>query len=102
MSSTLRATTSQPRSLLSIARLNMAKSRVRSPTWSLVRIAQTCLGRKAVALLQSTCPCSKLYACMRLGLSFHDFPWSYSSVNEDDHHAPLVRTLEFMSGFLED
>src|SRR5216684_8928358 len=45
MSSTLRATTSQPRSLLSIARLNIARSRLRSATWSLVRIDQTCFGR---------------------------------------------------------
>src|SRR3954469_20747620 len=40
------ATTSQPRSLLSIARLNIAKSRVRPSTCSLVRIDQTCLGRR--------------------------------------------------------
>src|SRR5213596_2736930 len=39
------ATTSQPRSLLSIARLNMARSRVRPSIWSFVRIDQTCLGR---------------------------------------------------------
>src|ERR1700730_14085269 len=45
MSSTLRATTSQPRSLLSIARLNIARSRLRSATWSLVRSDQTCFGR---------------------------------------------------------
>src|SRR5450631_4378771 len=45
MSSTLRATTSHPRSLLSIARLNIAKSRFRSAIWSLVRIDQTCFGR---------------------------------------------------------
>src|SRR6266849_6253853 len=45
MSSTLRATISQPRSLLSIARLNIAKSRVRPSTWSFVRIDQTCFGR---------------------------------------------------------
>jgi hypothetical protein len=45
MSSTLRATTSQPRSLLSMAKLNIAKSRLRSATWSLVRIDQTCFGR---------------------------------------------------------
>jgi hypothetical protein len=44
-SSTLRAMTSQPRSLLSMARLNIAKSRVRLSTWSLVRMDQTCFGR---------------------------------------------------------
>src|SRR5262249_25171895 len=37
--------TSQPRSLLSIARLNIAKSRMRPSIWSLVRTDQTCLGR---------------------------------------------------------
>src|SRR6202166_4298037 len=44
-SSTLMATTSQPRNLLSIARLNIAKSRVRPAICSLVRIDQTCFGR---------------------------------------------------------
>jgi hypothetical protein len=33
------------RSLLSIARLNMARSRARPSIWSFVRIDQTCLGR---------------------------------------------------------
>src|SRR5471030_2075369 len=37
--------TSQPRSLLSMARLNSARSRVRCSIWSLVRIAQTCFCR---------------------------------------------------------
>src|SRR5262249_35044444 len=45
MSSTLRATTSQPRSLLSIAKLNMARSRVRPSTINRVLIDQTCFGR---------------------------------------------------------
>src|SRR5580704_9558795 len=45
MSSTFKATTSQPRSLLSIAMLNNARSRVRPSTWSFVRIDQTCFGR---------------------------------------------------------
>jgi hypothetical protein len=40
-----RSLTSQPRSLPSMARLNIAKSRVRPSTWSLVRIDQTCFGR---------------------------------------------------------
>src|SRR3979490_951492 len=40
------ATTSQPRSLLSIARLNMARSRARPSILSFVRIDQTCLGRR--------------------------------------------------------
>src|ERR1700738_5318048 len=45
MSSTLIATTSQPRNLLSIARLNMARSRVRPSTSNRVLIDQTCFGR---------------------------------------------------------
>jgi hypothetical protein len=44
-SSTLSATTSHPRSLLSMARLNIARSRVRRSICSLVRIDQTCFGR---------------------------------------------------------
>jgi hypothetical protein len=42
----LMARTSQPRSLLSIARLNIAKSRVLPWTCSLIRIDQTCFGRR--------------------------------------------------------
>jgi hypothetical protein len=45
-SSTLSATTSQPRNLLSMARLNIAKSRVLPSTCNLVRIDQTCFGRR--------------------------------------------------------
>src|SRR5665811_1885705 len=41
----MRDTTSQPRNLLSMARLNSARSRVRCSIWSLVRIAQTCFCR---------------------------------------------------------
>jgi hypothetical protein len=44
-SSTFRLTTSQPRSLLPMAKLNIAKSRVRPSTLSFVRIDQTCFGR---------------------------------------------------------
>ena len=43
-SSTFTATRSQPRSLLSIARLNSARSRACRSFWSIVRIAQTCFG----------------------------------------------------------
>src|SRR5215467_3885180 len=39
------ATRSQPRSLLSIARLNMARSRVRRSSFNLARIDHTCPGR---------------------------------------------------------
>ncbi len=43
-SSTLRLTTSHPLNLLSMARLNSARSRIRPPSCNLVRIAQTCRG----------------------------------------------------------
>jgi hypothetical protein len=43
---TLSATTSQPRGLLSMAKLNIAKSRIRPSTCSFVRIVQTCFGRR--------------------------------------------------------
>src|SRR4029078_4286491 len=39
------ATTSQPRNLLSMARLNIARSRLLRSFWSMVRIAQTCFCR---------------------------------------------------------
>ena len=45
-SSTLIATTSQPRSLLSIAKLNRARSRIRPSTSNRVLIDQTCFGRR--------------------------------------------------------
>ena len=41
-------TTSQPRSLLSIARLKSAKSRIRRDSCNRVLIAQTCRGCKGV------------------------------------------------------
>jgi hypothetical protein len=44
-SSTRMATRSQPRTLLPIARLNMARSRARFSIWSFVRIDQACQGR---------------------------------------------------------
>ena len=67
ISSTLIATTSQPRSLLSIAKLNMARSRARPSIWSLVRIDQTCLVA-AAASPRSPCPCSKELAYGAWGL----------------------------------
>src|ERR1700737_4133538 len=43
--STFNATTSHPLNLLSMAGLNIAKSRIRPATCNFVRIVQTCLGR---------------------------------------------------------
>ncbi len=74
MSSTLRATTSQPRSLLSMARLNIARSRLRSAIWSLVRIDQTCFGRSG-GLAPVTLP---LFQGMRLRWWLDSLPWSFS------------------------
>src|SRR3954449_8655305 len=76
------ATTSQPRSLLSMAKLNMARSRTRPSIWSFVRIDQTCLGRSggfapvslplfqgryrvAVAVVFSRCSMVQLLPCKR-------------------------------------
>ena len=71
------ATTSQPRSLLSIARLNTAKSRARPSIWSFVRIDQTCLGRSG-----GFAPVSlPLFYGTRFGAGGHslDTAWLYSS-----------------------
>src|ERR1700694_514140 len=89
-SSTLSATTSQPRSLLSIARLNMARSRTRPSIWSFVRIDQTCFGRSG-----GFAPVSlPLFQGVRVGgvglslsLSCMDILLCY----EDDEHASRSR-----------
>jgi hypothetical protein len=56
------ATTSQPRSLLSIARLNIARSRTQPSIWSFVRIDQTCLGRSG-GFAPVSLPLFKARAC---------------------------------------
>jgi hypothetical protein len=59
-SSTLSTTTSQPRSLLSTAKLNIARSLVRPSICNLVLINETCFGRSggfgpiSLPLFQST------------------------------------------------
>src|SRR5690349_13138643 len=58
------ATTSQPRSLLSIARLNMARSRVRPSIINRVLMHQTCFGRSG-GLAPISFP---LFQGVRLGL----------------------------------
>src|ERR1700690_4336240 len=85
MSSTLRATTSHPRSLLSIARLNIARSRLRSAIWSLVRIVQTCFGRSG-GLAPTSLP---LFQGARLGAGATDVSMSCMVillVGENDQH----------------
>src|SRR5271169_2652079 len=85
MSSTLRATTSQPRSLLSMARLNSARSRLRSAIWSLVRIDQTCFGRSG-GLAPVNLP---LFQGVRLDVAGDDFSLSciiILLVCENDQH----------------
>src|SRR5712692_1232627 len=91
------ATTSQPRSLLSIARLNMARSRARPSIWSFVRIDQTCLGRNggfAPVILP------RALACRTSESSSIGPAWSYSSVAEDEKHVPLVTVRALESGQL--
>jgi hypothetical protein len=76
-SSTRMATTSHPRSLLSIARLNIARSRARPSIWSFVRIDQTCLGRSG-----GFAPVSLPFHGTRLwdaGSHSLDPAWPYSS-----------------------
>src|SRR5438552_10239888 len=86
-SSTRIAMTSQPRSLLSIARLNRARSRTRPSIWSFVRIDQTCLGRSG-----GFAPVSlPLFHGTRLDVGSHsdDPSWPYSLVGyKADEHAP--------------
>ena len=96
ISSTLIATTSQPRSLLSIAKLNMARSRARPSIWSLVRIDQTCLVA-AAASPRSPCPCSKELAYGAWGLHSLDPAWPYSSVTEASSMC-LALQLLFLRG----
>jgi hypothetical protein len=87
MSSSFSLTTSQPRSLLSMAKLNIAKSRRRPPTWRLVRIDQTFLVRSGgfdpinLPLFQGT---RGLLFTWTLG----SVSMLISSVREADQHEP--------------
>src|SRR5262249_21169547 len=89
-SSTLRAKTSQPRSLLSMARLNIAKSRVRPSTCSLVRIDQTCFGRSG-GFAPVSLPLVQDRRLDVIGAHSRCLAWSYSSVTEGDQHTSCVR-----------
>jgi len=71
-SSTLIATTSQPRSLLSIAKLDIASSRAWPSIWSFVRMDQTCLGRGG-GFAPVTLP---LFQGTRFGAVGVSFDWS--------------------------
>jgi hypothetical protein len=98
-SSTLRLTRSQPLSLLSIARLNIAKSRTRSSTWSLVRIAQTFLSRRGgfepmiVPLSMGSDASARDQLCFVFSCSSP----LLSPVAEADQHPPFVagRSVRF-------
>src|SRR6266508_2304541 len=86
MSSTLRATTSHPRSLLSMAKLNIARSRVRPSSWSLVRMHQTSFGRSGCFAPISL----PLFQGLRLDTVGAEFSWScmvISSIDEGDQDA---------------
>src|SRR5580704_13249139 len=93
------ATTSQPRSLLSIARLNIARSRTRPSIWSFVRIDQTCFGLSggfapvSLPLFQGT----RLWG---VGVAITSSCMSYSSVTETEEHERPVKASE--SGQLSD
>src|ERR1700738_882652 len=89
MSSTLMATTSQPRNLLSIARLNMARSRIRPSNSNRVLIDQTCFGRSG-GLAPISLP---LFQGVRLlgGAQFSMSDMIVLLCYEDDEHAPPIR-----------
>jgi AraC-like DNA-binding protein len=93
------ATTSQPRSLLSMARLNIARSRVRCSIWSLVRIAQTCFCRNG-GLAPISCP---LFQGVRLGASGTELAssWSYSSVTEEAELAVRTAGIDLALALVE-
>jgi hypothetical protein len=80
----------QARSLLSIARLNMARSRVRPSTINRVLIAHTCFGRSG-GLARSACPYSRACSGRALKVDFHCLAWPYSSVAEGEEHASPQR-----------
>src|SRR6266487_1381859 len=90
MSSTLIATTSQPRSLLSIARLNMARSRSRPSIWSFVRIDQTCFGRSG-GFAPVSLPLFQGRVWMWLGRHSRCLAWSSSSVTESPAEKATAR-----------
>src|SRR5262245_26544652 len=75
-SSTLSATTSHPRSLLSMARLNSANSRIRPSIWSLVRIDQTCLGQSG-GLAPMSFP---LFQGVHIGAGGLEYSWTCMAV----------------------
>src|SRR5215212_10670584 len=88
------ATTSQARSLLSIGRLNMARSRARPSIFSFVRIVQTCLGRSG-----GFAPVSfPLFHGTRFGARL-PFTWSCMAISSapvtgGEKHVPLDQALE--------
>ena len=84
--STFRRTTSKPLSLLSMAKLNIARSHILPSICSMLRIDQTCLGRSGGCAL-SVCPYSRVRGAMPEGSDLQGLAWSCSSVAEDDQLA---------------
>src|SRR6516225_5476731 len=82
------ATTSQARSLLSMAKLNIARSRVLPSTWSLLRMDQTYLGRSG-GLTPANFPLFHGCCFSREMKKYFDFPWPRSSVGGHGHHGDL-------------
>ena len=93
----MRATTSQPRNLLSMARLNSARSRVRCSICSLVRIAQTCFCRNG-GLAPVSFPLFQGTRLVPVARNWHGSPWSSSSVTEENELA-LTPGAEILSAF---
>ena len=90
MSLTLRATTSLARSLLSMAKLNIAKSRIRPSNWIFVRVDQTSFGRSA-GLAPTSLPLFQGSRFDAVGRRrFDGLAWSHSSIVEVDHGGRAV------------
>ena len=87
--STFRRTTLKPLSLLSMAKLNIARSHILPSICSMLRIDQTCLGRSGGCAL-SVCPYSRVRGAMPEGSDLQGLAWSCSSVAEDDQPVPRL------------
>src|ERR1700745_804395 len=86
------AATSPPRSLLSIAKLNMARSRALPSIWSFVRIDQTCLGRSG-GFVPVSLPVFQGTRLTRVGVAFHLILHGHTPRlgYRGEEHVPLVR-----------
>jgi hypothetical protein len=81
-----------PRSLLSMARLNSASSRTCRSIWSLVRMAQACFCRRG-GLGSISLPLFQGNASGRLSLEFRSRAWSHSSAIHGGRPCPIVMNV---------